>query len=86
MLVEGAFELLEVLPEHVLPAELSPAPEVVDLGARLHAVLLEHPVDLLLLAPHHLPIIAFDFLPLTADESLVNAVPEGCFELDILPR
>jgi hypothetical protein len=45
-------------------------------------VLLEDPVDLLLLAPHDVPVIGVHLPPLASDQALVHAVAERCFELD----
>jgi hypothetical protein len=57
---------------------------MVDFGARLEAVLFEHPVDLLLLAPYHAPVLPVGLTPLAGSETAVDAVAEGCFELDAL--
>ena len=52
--------------------------------ARLEPILLKNPVDLFFFAPDDVPIIAISFPPLSVVESLIDAVPERCFEFDIL--
>lgn len=54
---------------------------MVDLHMRQDAMLLKHPVYLLLLAPDYVPVILPGLLPLAVHESIVDAVFEGCFEL-----
>ena len=81
LLIESAFELLEVLVEHVLPAEFEPPSEVVDPHVRHDTMLLEHPVHLLLLAPDDVPVIVPGLPPLTTHEAVVDAVLEGSLEL-----
>ena len=84
LLVQRPFELLEVFAEHILAAEFGPAAEVVDFGALLESVLLENPVDLFLLAPHHVPVVGIGLAPLAVVEAFVDAVAEGGFEFDVL--
>lgn len=86
LFIEGALELLEVLVEHVLAAELVPAAEVVDAHVRQDAVLLEHPVHLLLLAPDDVPVVLPRLLPLPVHEPLVHAVLERRLELYAAPE
>lgn len=81
LLVEVTFELLEILIEHVLPAQFIPSSEMVDLHMRQDPMLLKHPVYLLLLAPNDVPVIVPGLLPLAVHERIVDAVFEGCFEL-----
>ena len=83
MLLEISFKLFQVFIEHVLPAEFSPSSEVVHFGLRLESVFFENPVNLLFFAPHNIPIIAIDFLPLSVGDRFVHTVPEGSFELDV---
>ena len=83
LLLEVPLELFQVFIESVFAAELHPVFEVVDLGGRLHPVLLVDPVYLLLLAPHEIPIITFGLLPLPVEESLVHTVPERSLEFDV---
>lgn len=45
------------------------------------AVLFEHPIYLFLLAPDDVPVIVPCLLPLTVEETVVNAVLEGGLEL-----
>lgn len=52
--------------------------------ARLEAILLKNPIDLFFFAPDDVPIIAISFPPLSVVESFKDAVPERCFEFDIL--
>ena len=63
LLIEPPFEFFEILIEHILPAQLLPAPEVVDSHMGEDPVALEHPVDLLFIAPHHVPVIIICFSP-----------------------
>jgi hypothetical protein len=86
LLLEVLLVFLEVFPKHVLPAQLIPPPEVVHLGPLLESVFLEHPVDLFLLAPHHVPVIAIRLSPLSVQDALVDAVAERCFEFNVLPK
>jgi hypothetical protein len=44
---------------------------------------LEDPIDLLLFAPHYGPVIIISLFPLSFDKTLMNAIFEGGFELDI---
>lgn len=81
LLVESPLVLLEVLVEHVLATELIPASEVVDTHAWQNAVPLEHPIHLLLLAPHHVPVVVVSLFPLTPHETFVHAVFETGLEL-----
>lgn len=81
LLVEVTFELLEILIEHVLPAQFIPSSEMVDLHMRQDPMLLKHPVYLLLLAPNDVPVIVPGLLPLAVHERIVDAVFEGGFEL-----
>lgn len=85
LLVESAFVLLEVLVEHILAAEFVPAAEVVDAHVGQDAVLLEHPVHLLLLAPNHVPVLLPRLLPLPTHEPVVHAVLERRLELYVAP-
>lgn len=54
---------------------------MVDPHVRHDAMLLEHPVYLLLLAPDDVPIVVPGLLPLTTREAVVYAVLEGGLEL-----
>lgn len=56
---------------------------MVDFHVGEHPVALEHPVDLLLLTPHHVPIIVISFPPLPSRQGFVHAVLEVGLELDI---
>lgn len=58
---------------------------MVDLGLRGQSMLLENPVDLLLLAPHHIPVVGLRLLPLAGLQCLIHAIPEGSFEFDRVP-
>lgn len=82
LLVESSFKLLEIFTERVLAAQLVPASKVVNFGLRDEPMLLEHPVDLLFFAPHHIPVIGLDFSPLAPLQGFVDTVAEGCLELD----
>lgn len=82
LLFEVPFEFFEVFIEHVLPAEFGPASEVVDFGVGVESVFFEDPVDLLFFAPHNIPIIGVDFLPVACGHGLVDGVSEGGFKLD----
>lgn len=81
LLIQSTFELLQVLVEHVLAAELVPTSEVIDAHVGQDAVLLEHPVHLFLLAPDYVPVVIPRLLPLPVDETVVYAVLECCLEL-----
>lgn len=83
LLVEPSLVLLEVLIEHVLPAELVPTAEVVDPHMGQHAMLLEHPVDLFLLAPHDCPVVVPGLPPLPARHPLQHRILEGSLETDV---
>lgn len=81
MLVETSLEFFEIFVEHILSAELIPSSEVVDLHIGQDAMLLEDPVDLLFFAPHEVPVIIPGLLPLSANQTVVDAIFEGGFEL-----
>lgn len=55
---------------------------MVDPHVRHDAMLLEHPVHLLLLAPDDVPVILPGLPPLAPHEAVVDAVLEGRLELD----
>ena len=57
---------------------------MVDTGTLCKAVLLEDPVDLLLFAPHEVPVITISLLPLSIIECSVYAVAKGSLKFDIL--
>lgn len=76
LFIECSLVLFQVFIEHVLAAELVPAAIVVDPHVREDAVLLENPVDLLLLAPDNIPVVVPGLLPLTILETIVDAVFE----------
>ena len=80
LLLQVPLELFQVFIESILATELHPVFEVVNLGGRLHSVLLVDPVYLLLLAPHQIQIVSFGLLPLPVEESLVHTVSERCLE------
>ena len=79
LLIEPSLVFLEILAECILAAELIPASEVVDFGL-VQDSLFEHPIYLLLLAPHHVPVVSFNLSPLPGNERLVNAISERCFK------
>jgi hypothetical protein len=54
---------------------------MVDLGCGGHAVLLVDPVDLLLLAPDEVPVVALGLLPFAVHKPAVHAVTERRLEL-----
>lgn len=82
MLIKVAFELLKILVKHVLPAKFIPPSKMIDLHMWQDAMLLKHPVYLLLLAPDDVPVIVPGLLPLSVHEAIVDAVFESCLELD----
>ena len=86
LFIECSLVLFQVFIEHVLAAELVPAAIVVDPHVREDAVLLENPVDLLLLAPDNIPVVVPGLLPLTILETIVDAVFEWGLEFYIGPR
>lgn len=83
LLLQVPLELFEILVEHILAAELVVAPEVVNSAGRCHAVLLVNPVDLLLLAPNQIPVVALSLAPLSVEQPAENAVAKGRLELDV---
>jgi hypothetical protein len=84
LLVKSPFELFEVFAEHILSAEFAPTSKMVDSASLSKPVLFENPVDLLLFAPHDVPIVAISFLPLSIVECPVDAVAKRCLEFDVL--
>ena len=58
---------------------------MVDLHVREYAVLLEYPVNLLFLAPDHVPVVIPGLLPLAVVEPIVDAVFKSGFEFDVCP-
>ena len=59
---------------------------MIDLHIGEHAMLLEDPVDLFLIAPHHIPIIIVGLPPLPLHQGLNHAVFIICFEFDVARR
>jgi hypothetical protein len=53
---------------------------VIDFHVRQNAMLLEDPVDLLLLAPDDVPVVVPGLLPLSIDKPIVDAVFKSGFE------
>ena len=56
---------------------------MVDLHAWQDPGLLEHPVDLLLVAPHEVPVVVVGLFPLSTIEALQYTISEIGLELDI---
>ena len=82
MLLEISLKAFQVLVEHVFPAKFIPASKVVDFHPGQDTCLLEHPVDLLLVAPHHVPVVVVGLFPLAVIQALKDTVSEIGFELD----
>jgi hypothetical protein len=86
LLVEVPLELLEVLVEHILAAELIPSSEMIDPHVGQDTMPLKYPVHLFLLAPNYIPVIIPSLLPLSIYESIVNAIFESSFEFYARPE
>lgn len=83
MFLKIAFEFFEIFIEHIFTAEFIPAAKVIDFHGREHSMFFKYPIDLLLLAPHDVPVVIISLFPLSLDETFEDAVFEGSFELDI---
>ena len=57
---------------------------MVNFGALSESIFLEGPLNLLFLAPHDVPILAFRLFPFAAIEGFEDAVSEGGFEFYVL--
>ena len=57
---------------------------MIDSGGLGKAIFLENPIDLLLFAPHYVPIISISFLPLSVVERPVDAIAKRSLEFDVL--
>jgi hypothetical protein len=56
---------------------------MVDLHSWKNPCLFKHPVDLLFIAPHYIPVIIIGLFPLPAIEALQYTISEISFKLDI---
>jgi hypothetical protein len=56
---------------------------MVHLGTWQQPMLLEYPIRLFLLTPHHIPVISLYLFPLSCIEALVDAIAERGFEFDV---
>lgn len=83
MFLKIAFEFFQIFIEHIFTAEFVPAPEVVDFHTGEHTMFFEYPIDLLLFAPHHVPVIIICLPPLSLDEAFEDTIFESCFKLDV---
>jgi len=83
LFLEITLKFFKIFIEHVLAAEFIPASEMVDFHSGQHSMFFEDPINLLFLAPHHIPVIIICLFPLSLDKSLKNAIFERGFKFDI---
>lgn len=81
LLVQSSLVLLQVLVQHVFPAQLEPASEVVDAHVGQDTMFFEDPVDLFLLTPDDVPVVVPGLPPFPVLESFVHCVLERSLEL-----
>ena len=64
---EITFEFFKIFIEHVFAAKFIPSSEMIYSHSREHSVFLEDPVDLLFIAPHHIPVVIVSLFPFAID-------------------
>ena len=83
MFFEITFKFFQIFIEHVFAAKFIPSSEMVYSHSGEHSVFLEYPVDLLFVAPHHIPVVVIGLFPLAIDKSVKNTIFKVGFEFNV---